>query len=229
MPSVTLKKLDKAHALNAMTESKFKARYAKLIERRRAMTKRVYDVTLGVVGNPLRGSAKRKTKGTNNTWQFWLDTQSQLRLPGVSVPTCRAVPTVKLRKNYYTYDLFTGTSGLDVTDPGSFFMTLPETVAWPENCYVSSVHVADADAATRKVAATLDRDINRFNKEVAEFYSKAWAVLNQLRTTRKVDAMFPELWDYLPEGLRQQANQAVVAITQAEVDELRKRLPVKDK
>jgi hypothetical protein len=28
MPSVTLKKLDKAHALNAMTESKFKARYA---------------------------------------------------------------------------------------------------------------------------------------------------------------------------------------------------------
>jgi len=33
MPSVTLKKLDKAHALNVMTESKFKARYAKLIER----------------------------------------------------------------------------------------------------------------------------------------------------------------------------------------------------
>jgi hypothetical protein len=58
---------------------------------------------------------------------------------------------------------------------------------------------------------------------------KAHALNAMTESKFKADAVFPELWDYLPEGLRQQANQAVVAITQAEVDELRKRLPAKDK
>lgn len=102
---------------------------------------------------------------------------------------------------------------------------LKSAVVWPEREFNHTVHVEHADKDTRKVAQTLKRDIAKFNQEAQDFYDQAYGVLMQLRSTRRVDEMFPELWRYLPDGMRERIKQAVVPISQEDIDAVRKQLP----
>ena len=73
--------------------------------------------------------------------------------------------------------------------------------------------------------ARLNRAIDKFNSEAQEFADESSNLLTRLRSTKKVDEHFPELWQYLPDGLRERIKQGVVPINQADFDRIRKRSP----
>ena len=224
MASVTLRKSDKLHALNAMTRAKFQERYNKLIKRRQALTQRVYDETLGMVGYKLKAAA-----ASSEEVGYWLNTKQSLHLIGVPVPGLLAQPEVRssLRRTYHKWELFSGESAANPLAETHFSQQLETLAVYPAREFSSRVHVDKAWAATRKVAAALTRDIKKFNKEVAEFYDKADDILYHIRSTKKVDQMIPELWEFLPLGLRERVKQGVIALDQSAVDELRKQMPKK--
>lgn len=224
MASVQLRKSDKIAALNSMVLAKYKPRYDELVKRWAQLTQRVYDVTVGKEGNKLKASAKRHCR----EWNYWLDTRADLSLVGVPVPGLLASPAGrKLRRGWFHLELFSGRESPEPMDEQYVTQQLQQAVAWPDSMFSHSVDIDNADAQTKRVAKTLSRDVEAFNKEVKEFYGAAESVLYRIRSTKQVDAMFPELWDYLPAGLRERIKQGVIPLSQSEVDTLRKRLPKK--
>jgi len=219
MASVTLRKSDKLYALNEMTRAKFQAKYARLMCRRAELAQRVYDDVFGDVGDKLKASTK--------DWAYWFETRDNLAITNVPVPGLKAEPLDKLQRNYYSWDLFSGQQRMDVLAPEYTSHSLKHTAVWPRSSYSNKLATDQASAKTKKVAATLTRDVNRFNKEVKGFYQEAQSILDHIRSTKKVDAMIPELWDYLPTGLRERVKQGIIPLSQADVDHLRKQLPKK--
>lgn len=220
MTSVTLRKADKLYALRRMVRAKFGERHAKLMERRAALTQKVYDETLGKVGYALRATA-------GSDWKHWLDTSAVLYLTDVPFPYC-AVDTGKRETFYTSSEVDEFGIGLPERSSNLFRygpeVSLKRTVVVPAD-RAPRVQVGNASATARKQAGALKRDVTRFNRDAKKFYQDAYNVLMQLRSTRKVDAAFPELWRYLPDGLRERVKQAVVPLDQAEIDRVRKQLP----
>lgn len=212
MPNIIVCKTDKIYALEGMINAKFRTRYKKLTERQSILATRVYNETYGKIGNQLK-----ELSGEN--WRTWLTNKSRLFVKGCAIPEL----IVESGKNR-SKDLFTG---LPENRHKRKMVTLKNGVAWPANIYKDDLMISDATKPTQRVAATLDRDIKAFNTEVKEFYSKAYSVLMQLRSSKRIDEMFPELWQYLPVGIKERAKQAIVAISQADVDALRSQLPNK--
>lgn len=216
MPSVTLRKTDKLHALRGMIDAKFLDRYKKLMARRADLCQRVYDSTKGKIGYALKEAAGKD-------WQTWCETRDSLRLQGCEIPAC--IIDAGQRSTMYRSGMKDHFSGTDSRRIDRETIQLKCAVVWPERSFNHIVNVDEADKDTKKVAATLNRDIKKFNQEAQNFYDQAYGVLMQLRSTRRVDEMFPELWRYLPEGMRERIKQAVVVINQSDVDAVRKQLP----
>lgn len=232
MASVPMKKADKLYALSGMVRAKYQAQYKKLMERRAALAQRVYDETVGKEGWAVKAAVSKRADD-----KYWLEHKARIELVGIGVPVCR---TEESRGRNSTYsrtfypDLFSG-HDLWVNDAGELTVfysrdrqvSLKASVPWPKHLFSDEVHLEKAYAATRKVGATLNRDIEAFNSEVAEFCNEAWGVLQDLRTTRQVDNMFPELWEYLSDGLRERLKQGLIPIDQKSIDQLRAKLPKK--
>lgn len=221
MPNATLTKADKIHALRGMVQAKFQARHQRLMNRRAELTQQVYDETLGKTGYALRAAAGKE-------WQKWCRVHSGLYLPEMPFPYC-LVETGK-RPTMYRHGVI---DQFGVGDPENYDrvnrlgpkVSLKNSVVMPSDHSEPCVLIKDASANARKKAGTLKRDILRFNRDAKQFYRDAYDVLMQIRSTRKVDEMFPELWKYLPEGTREKVKQAVIMISQEDVDRLRKQLP----
>lgn len=216
MPSVTLRKTDKLHALRGMIDAKFLDRYKKLMARRADLAQRVYDNTLGKTGYAIKAAAGKD-------WQHWCETRDSLRLNGVDVPVC--IVDAGGRSSMYRSGLKDHFTDTDARRVDRQTVQLKNSVVWPEREFNTSVDCDKADKDTRKVAETLKRDIAKFNREAQDFYDQAYGVLMQLRSTRRVDEMFPELWRCLPDGMRERIKQAVVVLSQDDVDNLRNQLP----
>lgn len=216
MPSVTLRKSDKLHALRGMINAKFLDRYKKLMARRAEMAQRVYDNTLGKTGYAIKDAAGKD-------WQKWCETRDSVRLEGVESPAC--IIDAGQRTTMYRSGLKDHFTDTDSRRIDRQTIQLKNAIVWPERQFDHSVHVENADKDTRRVSATLNRDIKKFNQEAQDFYDQAYGVLMQLRSTRRVDEMFPELWRYLPDGMRERIKQAVVPISQGDIDKVRDQLP----
>jgi len=216
MANVTLRKADKIHALRGMIDAKFLDRYKKLMSRRAELAQRVYDNTLGKTGYAIKEAA-------GSEWQKWCETRSSIKLEECKIPAC--IIDAGRRSSVYRSGEMDHFSGKDARRYGQERIQLKSDVVWPDGLFSDAVSVSHADKDTQKVAATLNRDIDRFNKECQEFYDGAYNVLMQLRSTRRVDEMFPELWRYLPAGLRERIKQGVIDITQSDVDAIRNQLP----
>ena len=232
MASVSMKKADKLHALNGMVRAKYKDQYEKLMERRAALAQRVYDETVGKEGWPVKAAISKHADA-----KHWVEHRARIEMVGVGFPVCRT-EEVRNKNSVFSRMLYTELfSGHDLVldDDGKLIVygnrnrevSLKESVPWPRFGFGNDVHLNKAYAPTRKVGETLNRDIEAFNSEVAEFYNEAWGVLQDLRTTKQVDNMFPELWDYLPDGLRERLKQGLIPIDQKAIDLLRAKLPKK--
>jgi len=216
MPSVTLIKTDKLHALRGMINAKFLDRYKKLMARRAELAQRVYDNTLGKTGYAIKEAAGKD-------WQHWCETRSSVRLDGVDTPAC--IIDAGQRSSMFRSGLKDHFTDVDSRRVDRQTIQLKHDVVWPDCEFNHSVNTDKADKDTRKVAATLKRDIANFNREAQDFYDQAYGILMQMRSTRRVDEMFPELWRYLPDGMRERIKQAVVVVSQDDVDKLRNQLP----
>lgn len=221
MPSVILKKSDKLHALRGMLEAKYKTRWDRLMSRRAELAQQVYDETRGPVGYALQATAGKD-------WNLWLRVNSNVYLPDMPYPYC-IVDTGKKRTVYRIPEIdHFGSGNPDYNDRLRRLgpqISLKRSVVFPSDGSEPTVYVKNASGDLRKKAGALKRDIMRFNRESRDFYRQAYNVLMELRSTRKVDAAFPELWKYLPDGMRERVKQAAVVITQDQIDAVRKQLP----
>lgn len=220
MASVTLRMSDKRVALRNMIEAKFGPRYTQLIKRRRDLTMQVYEDTMGALADSLSTQFEGRPE---DVWE-WLDSRVDLALPGVPVPACVVVDPKNSRKSV---EIFSGTKEPShrAFDTEYYTQQMVRKVVWPDRRYHGRVDLKAASATTRKEAKKLSAEVVRFNEEVMDFYYEAESILFSLRSSKKVDAMFPELWKYLPTGLKERVKQAVVPLSQSDVDKLRKQLP----
>lgn len=218
MPNVNIKKADKLYALNQMVEAKFRERYERLLERRRELAVKMYNDTVDPIGYQLRNLAGKEAPK-------WLCFLTQVALPDIPVPVA-LVQTGK-RPNMWgddEIDWFTGEARARRYDPRPFKVQLRNGLPWLRS-RGDTLEVSEASKSTKASAATLTRDTRRFNRDTKEFYDNAYSVLMQLRSSKRIDEMFPELWKYMPSGTREQIKQGLVPLTQEEVNELRKQLP----
>lgn len=213
MPSVNLKKAEKMEALAEMTKAKFQTQYNKLMKRRADLSLSVYDDTAGKVGNKLE-------KMAGKDFQYWLDTDGSIKVCGLLVPKLIIDNQKKSSLSPRDIDFFTRRSDFKVT-PERFGQTLSRTVVKPDREFSWSVSADDANAATKKKVATFNKDCKQFCEDIREFYNQALFVLEYVRTSKQVDERFPELWEFLPDGLRERIKQAVVVVDQDAIDAVR--------
>lgn len=231
MANARLKKQDKLVAIHAMVRDKYQDQFTKLNQRRIALLERVYRDAFGAIPGNLAAVINTATKAEagnkREPCKMWFEYRNELALVGVSRPGLLVEPTMKLRFSAFDYELFRGKQGytpLADDEPE----TLTSSVIWPRGLYTHHLSIEDAYADTKKVAATLDAAVLRFNAAAREFYDQAYdVVMYQINTTKQVDARFPELWKYLPAGLREQVKQGMVPFDQSVVDNLREQLPLK--
>jgi len=214
--NTTLRKSDKLHALEGMLIAKYKKRYEELMTRRRNLAMQIYDDVFGKTGSSLKRSA-----GKN--WKFWLETRANVRVAALHCPAVE-IDSMKSRSMYRSgrKDVFTS----KCPERHSFMeISLGCDVPWPDSHFSAEIPTDGISKSTKLKLASLNRAIDKFNAEAQEFADEAASLLMRLRSTKKVDEHFPELWQYLPYGLRERIKQGVVPVNQADFDKIRKQLP----
>lgn len=213
MPSVNLKKSEKMEALGEMTRAKFLGKYNDLMRRRAVLALAVYDDTDGKMGNKLEAQAGKD-------FQLWCDTTGSLEVDGLEVPHLLIENSKKSAYASSYIDFFTRKKDRSI-DPHNFSQTLSRTVVKPNRCYGWTLDVTKATAKVKAKVKTFNRDAKSFCEEVHKFYYSAASVLEYIRTSKQVDERFPELWEFLPDGLRERIKQAVVLVDQDAIDAVR--------